>query len=237
MLKVKAYQNYFGGKNSNGTYQTIINKIPPHQTYMSLFLGNCAVTRYIEPAKNNLLNDIDKDVYSKWFALLLPENYLLTNTDALALIKKYLIDGQYDRADTFIYLDPPYILKSRKSQVKVYTHEMTDQQHIDLLRLVKQIKFAKVMISHYPNDLYDTELRGWQTHDFYSIIRNGVALERLYMNYEQDGRLHDYRFLGDGFRERERNNRKINNMVAKVNRLDPLLKEAVLKKLIDLKTK
>jgi site-specific DNA-adenine methylase len=37
---------YPGGKNSDGTYQFIINHIPPHETYIEGFLGSGAIIRY-----------------------------------------------------------------------------------------------------------------------------------------------------------------------------------------------
>lgn len=59
-----------------------------------------------------------------------------------------------------------------------------------------------------------------------------MALERLYYNYDLTDQLHDYRFLGDDFRERERNTRIINNMVKKLARLDAPLRNAVMEKIL-----
>ncbi|MFV0591542.1 MAG: hypothetical protein ACK5M7_09170 [Draconibacterium sp.] len=34
---------YKGSKNGNGTYQTIINQIPPHEVYSEWFAGSAAI--------------------------------------------------------------------------------------------------------------------------------------------------------------------------------------------------
>ena len=41
---------------------------------------------------------------------------------------------------------------------------MTDQDHRELLSVIKQCK-GKVLLSGYPNALYDRELSGWTRHD------------------------------------------------------------------------
>jgi DNA adenine methylase len=62
------------------------------------------------------------------------------------------------------YLDPPYVHGSR-SATEVYRYEMTDDDHRQLLDLLLTLK-GKVMLSGYPNDLYDTGLPGWNRHTF-----------------------------------------------------------------------
>ena len=50
---------YHGGKNGSGVYQTIINLIPPHDTYIEPFLGAGAIMRMKRPAARNI--GIDRD--------------------------------------------------------------------------------------------------------------------------------------------------------------------------------
>lgn len=231
MNNVKAYNSYFGGKNSNGTYQTIINRIPPHDVFMSLFLGNCAVARHIRPAKVNVLNDLDFEVYKKWQALDMPYEYTLFNKNAIDLLGDFVGQSKLDNPNTFIYLDPPYLLSTRSSKSKGYKQQMNETDHAQLLSKITAIG-SRVMISHYPNELYNDALRGWNVHDFYSLTHNGMRLERLYYNYEVTDQLHDYRYLGDDFRERERNTRIINNMVKKLACLEPALRNAIVERLL-----
>jgi DNA adenine methylase len=235
MLDIKPFSLYNGGKNGNGVYQTIINHIPPHEVYMSLFLGNCAITRYIKPAKLNVLNDLDKRVYDAWNEAL-PFDYMLYNRDAVNILKEFIVGKEWDNPNVFIYLDPPYLMDTRKSDNRLYKHEMTKEDHVDLLSQLNSILQAKIMISSYPNDIYDKALAGWSTYDFYSTTRNGVALERIYYNYKLTDQRHDYSYLGGNFRERERNTRIIKNMARKLERLDPELRNAVIEMIIN-KTK
>ena len=59
------------------------------------------------------------------------------------------------------------------------------------------------MISHYPCDLYDSILKNWNRFDFKSTTRRGLATDSIYYNYDLDGHLHDYSYIGANFRERE----------------------------------
>lgn len=231
MIKVNGYSNYDGGKSGNGTYQTIINHIPPFDLWISLYLGNCGVTRFIKPAAHGILNDIDKKITDAWNSSDLPDNYIVLNRPALEILKELrppLDTGK----KAFIYLDPPYRLSSKKDPTPLYKFSMTDHEHIELLQQITKMKGFNIMISHYPDDIYDLYLHDWQKVDFYSTIRGGVALERLYMNYQLTDERHDYRFLGRDFRERERNNRIRRNLVKKINRMEPDLKNAIIQDLL-----
>ena len=77
---------YNGGKNGNGTYQTIINQIPPHQIYFELFAGSAAVYRFKRPSDISVLCDMDPgqcDVISTFIR----SGDILLNCDALSSIK------------------------------------------------------------------------------------------------------------------------------------------------------
>ena len=69
-----------------------------------------------------------------------------------------------DGERTLFYLDPPY-LHSVRASTDNYRHEMTEEDHRRLLCVIKNCQ-GKVMLSGYPSDLYDRELRGWTRHDF-----------------------------------------------------------------------
>lgn len=231
MIKVDAYKGYDGGKSGSGTYQTIINRVPPCDVLISGCLGNCGMGRHIRPAKLNIFNDRDPHVITSWKnAIQAWENYTLLNMDVVDLIRSVIAE-KYDTAATFLYLDPPYLFETRKSKVPIYRFEMTTMDHQLLLGAALELKNVNIMFSAYPNAMYDEYLKGWHTHDFYSKIRNGMALERLYYNYDLTGLLHDYAFIGEDFREREKNTRIVNNMIAKVNRLEPNLRNRILQAL------
>ena len=104
------------------------------------------------------------------------KNTQIENIDALELIRRY------DSPDTLLYLDPPYPLSIREKNM--YRHEMTDEQHIELLELVKKSK-SKIILSSYDNELYNTALQGWETDTKSTIAQFGLQrTEKLYMNFQ-----------------------------------------------------
>lgn len=76
----------------------------------------------------------------------------IENRPALDLIRKFNHDN------VLIYADPPYLLNTRGG--KQYRYEMNEQDHLDLLAALVEHK-GPVMVSGYPSDMYDSELRGW----------------------------------------------------------------------------
>lgn len=78
--------------------------------------------------------------------------------DALEVI------GQQDGEKTLFYLDPPYLHSTRVSTGN-YAHEMSEADHQAMLTTIRQCQGA-VMLSGYPNRLYDRALHDWNRHDF-----------------------------------------------------------------------
>ncbi len=85
---------------------------------------------------------------------------IVLNRDALDVIR-----GQ-DGPDTLFYLDPPYLHETRATTGE-YAHEMTAEQHGDLLALIRDCR-GKVMISGYNHLLYRQMLQeaGWHRTEF-----------------------------------------------------------------------
>lgn len=100
----------------------------------------------------------------------------IENTDALTLIERY------NNENTLIYLDPPYLQNLRKKNM--YKCEMSDEQHIEMLRLIKKSK-SKIILSGYDNELYNSELFNWVTAEKETIAQMGLhRIEKLWMNFE-----------------------------------------------------
>lgn len=247
---------YPGAKNRLAPW--IVSHIPPHKVYCEPFLGSGAVFLNKEPAYNEILNDLDDDIYNffkvirehhkelcrlieatpysrteysntfndepvsdleraRRFAVKcwqgignsnkyksgyrrsigdtspnpskpwarLPEtiqlaaerlkNAQIEHKDALELISD--LKGE----NTFIYIDPPYLQDTRKKYL--YNHEMTDEQHVKLLQIVKESD-CKIMISAYENELYNEQLKGWRKeHKSTTAECSRRRIETLYMNY------------------------------------------------------
>jgi DNA adenine methylase len=70
-----------------------------------------------------------------------------------------------DGPGTLFYCDPPYLHDTRTATDAYGTHEMSEGDHLHLLAMLRSCK-GKVMLSGYPSELYEAELRGWARHDF-----------------------------------------------------------------------
>ena len=222
--------SYFGGKSGSGTYQTIINQITPHRLFVEGFAGMAGIFRKKREAKENLLIDRDRTVIHRLIDAGVPSSYLYEGS-FFQVAQDFLSD--LDKEDVFIYLDPPYPLDSRKSGTK-YKYEITAYEHCLLLKLIcTEFKHAKIAISTYPNPVYKSwlEEHRWRLIEFESTTRRGKAIEQLWMNYPEPTELHDYRYLGDDYRERERITRKLKRWEAKFDDLSLMEKRAMLARL------
>lgn len=150
--------------------------------------------------------------------------WCIVRADAIELLKWLTIPR-----DTLIYADPPYPRDVCMSQRDLYTHMMSDEQHVELINTLKSLS-CDVQLSSYWSDLYGANLANWHTHTITAYTRSHRQVtEWLWMNYPEPNRLHTYRHLGDDFRERERIKRKAKRNVDKFLRMDRLERLAILK--------
>jgi DNA adenine methylase len=85
------------------------------------------------------------------------------------------------------------------------------------------------MISGYYSDLYADALSSWNTANFQTINRGEkVVTEWLWYNYPEPIALHDYRYLGEDFRERERIKRKKQRRMNRLRTMSILERRALL---------
>jgi DNA adenine methylase len=73
--------------------------------------------------------------------------------DAFDVIKTH------DSKDTLFYVDPPYSHQTRRSGR--YKHELDDQDHVELLSLLKTVQ-GNVVLSGYDSEFYSQYLSGWR---------------------------------------------------------------------------
>lgn len=228
---------YPGGKNGAGVFQTIINLMPPHKTYIEAFLGSGAVIALKRPAAVNIGIDIDLSAIIKApFPSMAPgraaviasldaassgrmsgdrqpsaaamhpdgPQFHFLHGDATRLL--YAIGGFLD-SSCLIYCDPPYLRSTRKSAKALYRFEFTDAQHDELLAVLRSLP-CMVLISGYWSKFYADRLPGWNTRSFIAGTRRGPATEWVWFNFPDPIALHDYRYVGATFRDRERIKRK-----------------------------
>lgn len=222
-FKIKGIDSYIGGKSGTGTPQAIINQVPDFDYYYELFLGNGALIRHLNFHQYEQigLNDIDSDLIDLWLGSELPRNIKearFSSVDAFLILREFIESKVRFARKTFIFLDPPYLIDTRKQKRALYENELTEDQHEELLDLIKQMK-CNVMITHYPCEFYDSRLADWRKVDFVSSTRGGKVTERMYMNYAEPARLKDTSHIGKDYRERERIKKKRARHVAHFERL------------------
>lgn len=110
---------------------------------------------------------------------------------------------QHDGPDTLHYLDPTYVLSTRREK-RGYRHEMTDGDHVALADTARKLT-GMVVISGYRCELYESLYGDWRRVDKDVIVfRAKRAVESLWLNpacveaLKSDGRFrHGRRRLDD----------------------------------------
>lgn len=100
----------------------------------------------------------------------------LENRPALDII------AQADSKETLYYVDPPYVQSTRGGNDTEYGHEMTDEDHIKLLAVLKSLQ-GMVILSGYENLLYTQHLSGWVKKTKTTTTNaNNQATEAIWLN-------------------------------------------------------
>lgn len=102
-----------------------------------------SVSRWLGNTENNLIDVLERLIELQ-----------IERLDYKKCIEKY------DTKDTLFYMDPPYFPDTRNMN-KGYQHEMTIEQHKELVELLLNVK-GKVILSGYKNEVYKKLLDyGW----------------------------------------------------------------------------
>ncbi len=242
--------NYPGGKNGSGVYQKLINLMPPHDRYFEPFLGSGAVLRMKRPAALNVGIDLvasQVEAVSAEIGISGVAAGITIESDERRRrspfptvekdggIRYRLFTGcaiAFLEASTFlpgdlVYCDPPYLMETRKGRT-LYAHELDAGGHRRLLRAIRNLP-CMVMISGYWSKLYVSELNGWSAIHFEAMTRGGYTnTEWVWFNFPRPVELHDYRFLGENYRERERIKRKKLRWTKRLERMPTLERQALL---------
>ena len=200
---------YPGGKGK--CFQHIINVLPKHTTYIETHLGGGAVLRNKAPAMESIAIDIDPEVIT-WWRKHHPTIATFIAGNALTVLQSYPFTGS-----EVVYCDPPYLPSTRKRS-RVYANDLTEEDHVELLSIVKQLP-CRVAISGYPSQLYEMELRHWSRLHFSAMGHDGIHTESLWTNYAIPDCLHDTRFLGVNFRQRQDVKRRMHRLQNRISRL------------------
>lgn len=214
--KNKTILNYTGHKKIYGVYHKIINEIPPCKNYFELFAGSASIAKLLfkNADKTNIfLNDIDKAVTVNLKDCI--PGATVTNKNIFDILQ--LKNSTMYDTDSFLFLDPPYLHSTRNNN-KLYAHEMTETDHLQLLSAVQLLK-CNVMIIHPKCEMYDTVLNNWRSIQIKIRYNKKTSLECLYMNYPKPDALQLTDFLGGDCWERQGIKRKAERFLARLNKL------------------
>jgi DNA adenine methylase len=202
----------------------IVSLMPAHDRYVEAFAGTADVLRLKRPAKQSIAIDLSTSQLTALPKGALPIGTTVICGDAVRWLEEHASELGLE---TLVYLDPPYLLSTRTH--RFYEHELeTDQEHSALLTILQELR-CHVMISGYWSPLYAAMLEPWATEQIGTMTRGGPRTEWLWMNFRADHglQLHDTRFLGRGFRERERINRKKRRWAKRLAAMDPAERQAI----------
>lgn len=214
---------YPGSKGASGLAERIIRQMPPHRLYVEAFAGRAAVYRRKRRAERSILIDADPNACETLRAFTAGESGVdIVCYSAL----DYFASFRWSvHPDTLIYFDPPY-LRSTRTRL-LYDFEFASaEQHELLLTLAKSLP-CMVMVSGYKSKLYAKLLKTWRTVEIPAMTRGGMRTEILWCNFSEPDLLHDPRFAGGGYRERENISRKKKRWAAKFAGMDRRERQAI----------
>jgi DNA adenine methylase len=202
---------YPGGKGK--IFHHVINLLPPHTTYVESHLGGGAVLRHKKPSTKTIAIDRDPEVIKLWREKF-PHLATYIQGDAVEFLASY----PFCRDDV-LYCDPPYLARTRR-RATVYRFDYQDDDHERLLKVLQGLP-CHVLLSGYSSDMYRKQLASWNTYSFTAKAHDGLRLETLWFNYGLPNRLHDPRFLGRNFHERENIRRRLARLQQRISSLSP----------------
>ena len=224
--------NYPGGKNGAGVTQFLCNQVPPHRTLIECFAGSAALTRALRPAERTILVEADPRAGADLLLMDLGRPRVqVVRGDALQFLRCHAWEPE-----TFLYLDPPYLMETRTAKRRYYACEFdTVAQHRELLDLIRTLP-CMVMISHYSAPLYQLALADWRSAFVRTTNRAGKQTEEwVWCSYPEPQELHDYRYLGANYREREYLSRMKKRWKAKLAAMPVTKRYALLSALEEMK--
>ena len=165
--------SYFGSKATSGLCQAIIALMPPHDTYIETHLGGGAILKRKPAAITNIGIDLNANTLKKFNR---PYPVELVHGCAHQFLRNYAFTGR-----ELIYCDPPYLHSTRSSDRR-YRYDYSEQDHIDLLNLLKTLP-CQIILSGYPSTLYDDTLNDWSHREIQVMNHSGVRTEKLWFNF------------------------------------------------------
>lgn len=240
---------YPGSKGGSGHAERIIRQMPPHAVYVEAFAGTAAVFRKKAPSASSVLIDVapkcchrlrsyivgprgaavgegENRMFREWSEssfLRVEERITLINGDALEILPAM---AAVRASNALVYFDPPYLDSTRSKKVLYDFDSKTESFHCAVLDMAKELP-CMVMISGYRSELYAKRLRRWRCVEIPFMTHGGRRIDRLWCNFPEPQILHDPRWAGANYRERELIKRRQKRWAAKFANMDPRIRQAV----------
>lgn len=195
--------------------------MPPHDAYIETHLGGGAVLRNKRPAEVNIGVERDPRVVQMWKAKYPSSQFCIVEGNAIEFLASYSFTGR-----ELVYSDPPYVASTRRRD-KVYTYDHTLADHHELLTVLTRLP-CMVMLSGYDNELYNDTLSEWYKVAFQAKTHTDVRTEYVWFNYPPPTELHDTRFLGTNFRQRQTVQRRRERLYKRIAEMTPVERNALI---------
>lgn len=202
--------NYTGNKAIPGLFQSIVNQIPQVDEFIEVFAGSAVLSYFLSPVVHTVINDCDRSVIAAHYRQL-QRNSTLLQLDFRDILQPFTT---VQARESFLFIDPPYLFSSRHCNAKLYQHELTVHDHVELLEMAYCCT-VPTMITHPRHRIYDEFLHGWRRIDNTVSYRGSLTVESLYMNYPVPDRLLFPDYYGSDSWDRQRNQRQIKNFISK----------------------
>lgn len=183
----------FAREEFDWTYEPAVDDVDAaHKAIVRSFFGfgSDSVTRSCRTGFRARLSDNKAFAANAWrkYADTIPmfcdrlQGVLIENRPAQEIMERF------DAPGVMHYVDPPYVVATRSSLVgrsgatHGYRHELTDDDHGDLLEFLIGLQ-GYVLLSGYPSPIYDAALPGWRRIEM-SALADGARprIEVLWIN-------------------------------------------------------
>lgn len=196
--------------------------MPPHRVYIESHLGGGSVLRHKKSAERNIGVEIDPATLKKWSEKPASTELEIHHGDAVSFLTEFDFHG-----GELVYSDPPYLARTRR-QDRVYTYDYTDADHVRLVSALKKLP-CYVMLSGYDNELYNTMLPEWRKVTFSAKAHTDVRKECVWLNFPEPEMLHDSRYLGSTYRERQTIQRRQMRIRSRIDCMPPIERNELLR--------
>ena len=228
-LSMQLAGSYPGRKGGAGVWQRIISLMPEHRVYVEAFCGTAVIAARKRPSPGGtVIIDVDAGVLARASSELAVSWDVAGAAvrsvcgDAVAWLSS---DPVVQDPDVLVYCDPPY-LRSVRTRMLYDCEFASDVQHRSLLGVLCALP-CMVMVSGYWSSLYASMLQGWRCEQFPAMTRGGLREECVWCNFPAGRRLHDVRYVGDGYRQRERIRRLRDRWIARLGRMSVVDRQVV----------